>query len=165
VARGGGGDDALRALEDVATASLKAALQLAAPRAAVAAARAAVASLVEDCGERHLAVATLRREALVGLRRRLSGQDKDTADAMVLLLECAVELWYTQRLLLGPLHPECAQTLFDIGVTIQRLLATAPQLFFRLFPHWGSPLLAAKAEQRALQLHAHIVALYTALSV
>ena len=42
----------------------------------------------------------------------------------------------------------------------QALLADAPQLLFRSFPAWGSPLLASSAEQRALALHTAVAALY-----
>ena len=58
--------------------------------------------------------ATAHRTAVAGLKRKLFGASSpacgaDAADATLLLLQCALELWYTQRLLLGPLHPECAQ--------------------------------------------------------
>ena len=84
----------------------------------------------------------------------------ESGEATSLLLECALELWYTQRLLLGPLHPECAQTLHAIGSAMQALLASAPQRLFQDFPQWATPALASKAEQRALQLHLAIAALY-----
>ena len=77
-----------------------------------------------------------------------------------LALECAVELWATQRALLGPLHPDGAETLRHVGALLQHLLASAPQLLFERFPDWGTAAAAAHAERRAMQLHAGIARLY-----
>jgi hypothetical protein len=82
---------------------------------------------------------SLHRRILETLRRRLAGEgtwggqqtaaiQRGVAEANALLLECTRELWITQRLLLGPFHPECAQTLHAIAGSIQALLTCAPQL-------------------------------------
>ena len=88
--------------------------------------------------------------------------DDGFARATAELLHCGCELWRTQRRLLGGAHPECAQTLHDIGSAIQELLTRAPQLLFRRHPDWGSAALAAHAERAALRLHKEISALYAA---
>ena len=51
----------------------------------------------------------------------------------------------TQRLLLGDSHPECAQTLHDIGTALQAMLTHAPQLLFRNRPEWGTAARAVRS--------------------
>ena len=116
------------------------------------------------CGTRHLAVAHLRREVSAILRRQLEAAVVDATalpDATLLLLESAMELWSTQRTLLGPLHPECAQTLHDVASALGSLLCHAPQALFRAFPCWSTPALASHGERRARELHEQIAALYS----
>ena len=98
------------------------------------------------------------------------GEELDEADAgveaLLLLLESSMELWRTQRGLLGPLHPECAVTMHDIGHALGALLARAPRaLFARHAGVWDSPHTAGHAERRALELHAQIAALYDTRSL
>ena len=81
--------------------------------------------------------------------------------ALLLLLESAVELWTTQRELLGPLHPEGARTLHDVGSCLGALLARAPRALFSCWPGvWDSAGSASHGERRALELHRAIAALY-----
>lgn len=133
---------------------------------AAEAARAALEPLRAACGPRHLAVACAQRQIATALRRRLQaeatsgGGSDSTAAATALLLECSCELWQTQRLLLGPLHPECAQTLHDCAGAIRALLGCAPQLLFQQHPEWGSAALAAHAARSAERLHTAVAALY-----
>ena len=130
------------------------------------AARAALEPLRAACGPRHLAAACAQRQVATALRRRLQaeatggGSGDSAAAATALLLECSCELWQTQRLLLGPLHPECAQTLHDCAGAIRALLGCAPQLLFQQHPEWGSAALAAHAARSAERLHTAVAALY-----
>ena len=122
--------------------------------------RAALRPLRRACaGPRHLALAAAHRRivAALGSARRLRAAPPACA---ALALECAVELWATQRALLGPLHPDGAETLRHVGALLQHLLASAPQLLFERFPDWGTAAAAAHAERRAMQLHAGIARLY-----
>jgi hypothetical protein len=135
----------------------------------VAAAEAAIDELVDQLGAQHLSVACARRQLLGFLRRRLeSGHGArdghpgaTTEQLLVALLRNALELWYTQRALLGALHPECATTLHDIGTSIGQLLVHAPRTLCEYLPEsWGTPALASHGERRALELHEQIAALY-----
>ena len=122
--------------------------------------RAALRPLRRACaGPRHLALAAAHRRivAALGSARRLRAAPPARA---ALALECAVELWATQRALLGPLHPDGAETLRHVGALLQHLLASAPQLLFERFPDWGTAAAAAHAERRAMQLHEGIARLY-----
>ena len=103
------------------------------------------------------AAAHRRIVAALGSARRLRAAPPACA---ALALECAVELWATQRALLGPLHPDGAETLRHVGALLQHLLASAPQLLFERFPDWGTAAAAAHAERRAMQLHEGIARLY-----
>ena len=63
--------------------------------------------------------------------------------------------------LLGPCHPECAVTLHDVGTALGGLLARASQRLFARFPGtWDTPERASLGEQRALELHRAVAALY-----
>lgn len=117
-------------------------------------------ALVAACGDRHLAVASARRHVVSAVRRRLQQGNGNDGGDWLLLLECSTELWRTQRLLLGPLHPEGAETLHDIASSLGALLALAPRRLFERFPRWGNAMLASRAEQRALSLHRQIAELY-----
>ena len=139
--------------------------------ASVQAARSALAPLRRACGARHLVLAAAHRQLAAALRLKLggsaagggggeTGRPAGADAATLLLLECSVELWSTQRLLLGDAHPECAQTLHDIGTALQAMLTHAPQLLFRNRTEWGTAARAAHAERTALRLHARIAALY-----
>ena len=127
--------------------------------ASVQAARSALAPLRRACGARHLALAAAHRQLAAALRLKLGGtaagggggeigRPAGADAATLLLLECSVELWSTQRLLLGDAHPECAQTLHDIGTALQAMLTHAPQLLFRNRPEWGT---AARAVRSGLE--------------
>ena len=162
-----GADARTRALEDEAQRRVAAALRERALRKAVARSRAALGALGDALGEGHLSVASARRALCEGLRRRVqageaaAAADDEGAAALLLLLEAALELWTTQRALLGPLHPECAQTLHDVGGALGALLARGARHLFAAHPAvWGTPAAAARGEQRAMELHAQIAALY-----
>ena len=135
----------------------------------------AVAALADELGTRHLGVACARRQLIAALRKRLQaaaeGRGDDSAgggaseevttEALLVLLGSALELWTTQRALLGPFHPEVAQTMHDIGTSISALLSTAPKaLTERFAAFWPTPALASHAHRRALELHEAIAALY-----
>ena len=78
-----------------------------------------------------------------------------------LLLEHSLELWTIQRAMLGPLHPDCAETMHDIATSLETLLACAPRALTDRFAHlWSSPGLASHAHGRAKQLRDAIAALY-----
>ena len=80
---------------------------------------AALASAEASYGERHLALASLRRSAAHALRSRLEsagadgrwGRDGGIDVALLQLLLCSLGLWNTQRRLLGECHPERASQL------------------------------------------------------
>jgi hypothetical protein len=140
-------------------------------------ATAVIDALAARLGSSHLAVATARRTLIEGLRRQLQRQESAAApappsgaavaveavgvEALCVLLTQATELWACQRALLGPVHPECALTLFDVAQCLARLLGTAPATLFARFPRWGTAALASHAERRAATLHAAIAALYS----
>ena len=140
-------------------------------------ATAVIDALAARLGRSHLAVATARRTLIEGLRRQLQRQESAAAaaapsgaaaadevvevEALCVLLSQATELWACQRTLLGPTHPECALTLFDVAQCLARLLGTAPATLFARFPRWGSAALASHAERHAATLHAAIAALYS----
>jgi hypothetical protein len=140
-------------------------------------ATAVIDALAARLGSSHLAVATARRTLIEGLRRQLQRQESAAAaappsgaavaveavgvEALCVLLTQAMELWACQRALLGPAHPECALTLFDVAQCLARLLGTAPATLFARFPRWGTAALASHAERRAATLHAAIAALYS----
>ena len=140
-------------------------------------ATAVIDALAARLGSSHLAVATARRTLIEGLRRQLQRQESAAAaaapsgaaaadevvevEALCVLLSQATELWACQRTLLGPTHPECALTLFDVAQCLARLLGTAPATLFARFPRWGSAALASHAERHAATLHAAIAALYS----
>ena len=156
--------------EEGAVRSVRAAMRRRPLTDAVADARTALADAVRALGPRHLGVAGARREVLSALRGRLraggegggggGGEAADT-DALLLLLESALELWISQRDLLGACHPECAATLHDVGSALGALLACASQRLFARFPGlWDTPERASRGEQRALELHRAIAALY-----
>ena len=52
-------------------------------------------------------------------RGAIGGDANGVAEAQVLILSCAVDLWKTQRLLLGAFHPDCAQSLYLVAITLQ----------------------------------------------
>ena len=67
----------------------------------------------------------------VGSRGDLDGaEDVDTSevDCLLLLLQTALELWYTQRALLGPFHPECALSLHEVSAHVCRLSLPLPRV-------------------------------------
>ena len=136
---------------------------------ALDAATAAIGALVAELGARHLSVACARRQLVGAIRRvleleRHEGGAEDAAleTALLLaLLENALELWQTQRELLGPLHPECATTLNHIGTALAQAITRAPQeLCSRFGEAWGTPRLASLAEHHAMQLSNQIARLY-----
>ena len=114
-----------------------------------------------------LAVACARRQLVRAFRQRLEEQpaegQPDEVRLLLGLLHHGLELWHTQRALLGPLHPNCAESLHDVGTAIGALLTNAPQALYAQFGGscgWDTPALASHAERRALELHTQIAALY-----
>jgi uncharacterized membrane protein YgcG len=142
--------------------------------AGLKAAYEAVDALATQLGPRHLGVACARRQLLSGLRRWLHAGDahaeasrsstaggEGSAEALLAVLDHSLELWTTQRAVLGPLHPDCAETMHDIATSLDTLLASAPRALTDRFAHvWSSPALASHAHGRAKQLRDTIAALY-----
>lgn len=92
-----------------------------------------------------------------------SSMESSTQYTLVLLavLEHSLELWMTQRAVLGPIHPDCAETMHDIATSLEALLASAPRALAERFAHcWSTPALASLAHDRAKQLRDSIAALY-----
>lgn len=128
-------------------------------------ATAALSTAAEALGEAHLGVARARRVLRDGLRKRVESDAADDEEAAVgallLLLTTAHALWVTQRALLGPLHPDGAQSLHDIGSALGALLARSPRRLFAACPGlWDSPEAVSRGERAALELHAKLAALY-----
>ena len=118
---------------------------------------------MRELGERHLAVARVRRELLAAIRLQLEESGAPpSAPSLLALLESALELWRTQRALLGPLHPNCAGSWHEVGASIGGLLARAPRALFARYPGvWDTPAAASHAQRHALELHRGIAALYS----
>lgn len=96
-----------------------------------------------------------------GERSERGSEGDVRARALTCMLEHSLELWYTQRALLGPLHPDCAQTMHDISTALEALLSTASRSLTERFASlWGTPALASRAHGRAKQLHEGIATLY-----
>ena len=175
LASGSADADALTlSLEEEAQRSIRSAMrQQHSLREGLSSASSAIAALADELGSHHLGVACARRQLITALRKRLqasaegdgsaggaAGQEATTA-ALLVLLENALELWTTQRALLGPIHPEVAQTMHDIGTSISALLSTAPKALTERFAAlWPTPALASHAHRRALELYEAIAALY-----
>ena len=127
--------------------------------------RNVLSNLSEVCGKRHLAVAHARRLSISSLRQSLQRVSNEadravTVSVSLTLLENALELWYTQRQILGCFHPECVITIEDIGLAINHLLVTDRNALFNAYPMWSTFRLASIASARAFYLHSHIAALY-----
>lgn len=161
-------DDAARAAVQAAESTLRGVLRGGAPLgAATRDARAALDALCSVYGARHLACAMWRKKLAEHLPRQLQpqgagGGDAERTEANLLLLDCSLELWRTQRRLLGPLHPECAQTLHVLACTIAAALAASPAALYAAHPEWGSAASAGHAERRARELHVAVARLFEA---
>ena len=104
---------------------------------------------------------------LLLLRRRLREEDfwaekeEETTEGWLLLLECALELWRTQKAVLGPLHPNNVQTLQDISAGLRSMLARKPSRLFASFEGlWETAAGASQAEEYAESLAERVAALY-----
>ena len=132
----------------------------------VAEARDHLGALIDELGLRHLSVACARMEVLLLLRRRLREEEKaeeeeETTEGWLLLLECALELWRTQKAVLGPLHPNNVQTLQDISAGLRSMLARKPSRLFASFEGlWETAAGASQAEEYAESLAERVAALY-----
>ena len=91
------------------------------------------------------------------IQRPWLGRLKTSAPIAV---RCSLEIWETQRRLLGHLHLESGITLHDISFALSGLLAAHPRSLYASFPQWGSAAAAASAERRASELGRSVAALY-----